>query len=91
VIELKTVEFEPEFAGKLNFYISAADGILKKDGDNPTIGLLLCKGKDDIVAEYALKKISNPIGVSEYKIGGELPKEYESVLPSVEDIKNRIG
>lgn len=55
VIELKTGEFKPEYAGKLNFYLSAVDGILKKDNDNPSIGLLLCKSKNNIIAEYALK------------------------------------
>ena len=63
VVELKTVEFEPEFAGKLSFYLSAVDGELKSANDNPTIGLLLCKGKDKIVAEYALKDVNKPMGV----------------------------
>ena len=66
VIELKTGEFKPEYAEQLNFYLSAVDGILKKDADNPSIGLLLCKSKNDLVAEYALKDMSKPIGVSEY-------------------------
>lgn len=90
VIELKTGEFKPEYAGKLNFYLSAVDEILRKDGDNPTIGLLLCKTKNDLVAEYTLRDMSKPIGVSEYKITGDLPKEYASQLPSIEDIHNRI-
>ena len=68
VVELKTVEFEPEFAGKLSFYLSAVDGELKSPNDNPTIGLLLCKGKDKMVAEYALKDVNKPMGVSEYKL-----------------------
>lgn len=66
VIELKTGEFKPEYAGQLNFYLSAVDGILKKEQDNPTIGLLLCKSKNNLVAEYSLKDMSKPIGVSEY-------------------------
>ncbi|MBQ8796068.1 MAG: DUF1016 family protein [Clostridia bacterium] len=90
VVELKTGEFKPEYAGKLNFYLSAVDEILIKDGDNPTIGLLLCKTKNDLVAEYTLRDMSKPIGVSEYKITGDLPKEYASQLPSIEDIHNRI-
>ncbi len=90
VIELKTGEFKPEYAGQLNFYLSAVDGILKKDADNPSIGLLLCKSKNNLVAEYSLKDMSKPIGVSEYKITNSLPEELEKQLPSLEDIKNRI-
>lgn len=90
VIELKTGEFKPEYAGKLNFYLSAVDGILKKEVDNPSIGLLLCKSKNDLVAEYALKDMTKPIGVSEYKITSNLPEELVKQLPSVEDIQKRI-
>ena len=90
VIELKTGEFKPEYAGQLNFYLSAVDGILKKGTDNPSIGLLLCKSKNDLVAEYSLKDMSKPIGVSEYKITNTLPKELEQQLPSVEDLQKRI-
>ena len=90
VIELKTGDFKPEYAGQLNFYLSAVDGILKKDTDNPSIGLLLCKNKNNLVAEYALKDMSKPMGVSQYEITKSLPKEYENQLPSVEDLQNRI-
>ena len=80
----------PEFAGKLGFYTSAIDGELKGEGDNPTIGLLLCKSKNNVVAKYSLNTISAPIGVSEYKVQDELPKEYENILPSPEDLITRI-
>ena len=90
VIELKTGDFKPEYAGQLNFYLSAVDGILKKEQDNPSIGLLLCKSKNNVVAEYSLKDISKPIGVSEYKIISSLPGNLEKQLPSVEDIQKRI-
>ena len=90
VIELKTGDFKPEYAGQLNFYLSAVDGILKKDTDNPSIGLLLCKSKNNLVAEYSLKDMSKPIGISEYKITNSLPEELEKQLPSVEDIQKRI-
>lgn len=90
VIELKTGEFKPEYAGQLNFYLSAVDGILKKEQDNPSIGLLLCKSKNDLVAEYSLKDMSKPIGVSAYQITSNLPEELERQLPSVEDIQKRI-
>lgn len=91
VIELKTGEFKPEYAGKLNFYLSAVDEILKTDGDAPTIGLLLCKSKNDLVAEYSLRDIKKPIGVSEYRITKELPESFRKQLPSIEDLQKRIG
>ena len=90
VIELKAGDFKPEYAGQLNFYLSAVDGILKKEEDNPSIGLLLCKSKNNLVAEYSLKDISKPIGVSEYKVTSSLPNALEEQLPSVEDILKRI-
>lgn len=90
VIELKTGNFKPEYAGQLNFYLSAVDGILKADQDNPSIGLLLCKSKNDLVAEYSLKDMSKPIGVSEYCITSDLPIELEKQLPSIEDIQKHI-
>ena len=90
VIELKTGEFKPEYAGQLNFYLSAVDGIIKHPEDNPSIGLLLCKSKNDLVAEYALKDMSKPIGVSEYKITSSLPEALSEQFPSVEDIQKRI-
>ena len=90
VIELKTGDFKPEYAGQLNFYLSAVDGVLKKEKDNPTIGLLLCKSKNNLVAEYALKDLTKPMGVSAYKITDRLPEELENQLPSVEDLQKRI-
>lgn len=90
VIELKTGDFKPEYVGQLNFYLSAVDGILKKKEDHPSIGLLLCKSKNNLVAEYSLKDVSKPIGVSEYKITGHLPDDLGKQLPSVEDIRKRI-
>ncbi|MCF6151664.1 MAG: DUF1016 domain-containing protein [Candidatus Kuenenia stuttgartiensis] len=91
VIELKTAKFKPEFAGKLNFYISAVDGILKTEPDNPTIGILICKSKNDTVVEYALKDVHKPIGVSEYIITRSLPDEFKSSLPSIEEIEAELG
>lgn len=87
VIELKSVAFKPEFTGKLNFYLSAVDDILKTENDNPTIGLILCKEKDKIEAEYALRDINKPIGISEYQITKSLPNELKSKLPTIEDIE----
>jgi predicted nuclease of restriction endonuclease-like (RecB) superfamily len=91
VIELKTVEFEPEHTGKLNFYIKAIDEQLRKIGDEPTIGILLCKGKDNLVAEYALSDIHKPIGVSEYELTRSLPENLKGSLPSIEEIEAEMS
>ncbi|MBF0100631.1 MAG: DUF1016 family protein [Desulfobacterales bacterium] len=91
VIELKAVKFKPEFAGKLNFYVSAVDGILKSEQDNPTIGILICKSKNNTVVEYALKDIHKPIGVSEYITTRSLPDEFKSSLPTIEEIEAELG
>jgi len=90
VIELKTTEFKPEYAGKLNFYLSAVDKYIKDENDNPTFGILLCKDKKKVTAELALKDINKPIGVSEYKILSEIPEFLENTLPSIEDIEKRL-
>jgi predicted nuclease of restriction endonuclease-like (RecB) superfamily len=90
VIELKRGKFKAEYAGKLNFYLSAVDTLLKKDGDNPSIGLILCGDKNKTIAEYALRDMTKPIGVSEYQLTEYLPKELENTLPSVEDIEKRV-
>lgn len=90
VIELKTTEFKPEYAGKLNFYLSAVDKYIKDEKDNPTFGILLCKDKKKITAELALKDINKPIGVSEYKILSEIPEFLKNTLPSIEDIEKRL-
>lgn len=90
VIELKSVAFKPEFAGKLNFYLSAVDDVIKSDTDNPTIGLILCKSKNKIEAEYALRDINKPIGISEYQITKSLPNDLKSILPSIEEIEENL-
>jgi len=90
VIELKAGEFKPEYAGKLNFYLSAIDDTLKHETDNPSIGIMLCKERDKLTAEYALKDINKPIGVSEYKLSDFVPSEFADTLPTAEDIEKRI-
>lgn len=92
VIELKSVEFKPEYAGKLNFYLSAVDATLKQHQDNPTIGILLCKTKDKLIVEYALRDIEKPIGVAEYetKILESLPDNLKGTLPSIEEIEEEF-
>lgn len=90
VIELKNDKFKPEFTGQLSFYVAAVDGELAGEHDNPTIGLLLCKEKNDTVAEYSLKDVNASIGVSEYRLGDVLPEEYIKYLPTPEDLQARI-
>jgi predicted nuclease of restriction endonuclease-like (RecB) superfamily len=91
VVELKAVKFQPEFTGKLNFYVSAVDEILKSEQDNPTIGILICKSKNNTVVEYSLKDIQKPIGVSEYIITENLPDEFKSSLPGIEEIEAELN
>ncbi len=89
-VDLKTGEFTPEMAGKMNFYLSALDSEVKSDMDNPSVELILCKNENSLVAEYSLKDMTKPIGVSEYKLFDDLPEELKSALPTTEDIEARI-
>jgi len=90
VIELKAVKFEPEFAGKLNFYLSAVDSLVKRPDDNPTIGILLCKTKDKIEAEFALRDINKPIGIADYKLTQAIPANLKTKLPTVDELENEL-
>ena len=92
VVELKAAEFEPKDAGQLNFYLTAVDKILKRSGDNPTIGLLLVKTKDNLIAEYALQDINKPMGIAGYatELVESLPKELKSSLPTTEEIEAEL-
>ena len=89
IIELKTIEFEPEFVGKLNFYITAINELIKDEHDKPTIGMLLCKNKDNYEVEFSLKDINNPIGVSTFHYT-ELADEIKAALPSAEELQNEL-
>ena len=91
VIELKKGDFKPEYAGKMNFYCSAVDDHLKHQTDQPTIGLILCQTKDRILAEYALRDVHKPIGISEYELTRALPENLKSSLPSIEEIEAELG
>ncbi len=91
VIELKVDKFKPEYAGKLNFYVSAVDAQVRADPDAPTIGILICKSKSDIKVEYSLRDLKKPIGVSEYQITENLPDELLSSLPTIEQIEAELG
>lgn len=90
VIELKIGEFMPEYIGKMNLYLGLADDCLKGQYDEPTIGLILCKTKDKIVAEYALRDTSKPIGIAEYKITEMLPEDIKGDLPTIEEIERKL-
>lgn len=90
VVELKATKFRPEHVGQLNFYVSAVDSQFKTQGDNPTIGLLICKDKNEVVAEYSLQNVVAPIGVSSMKIYDSLTENYKSSLPSIEEIENSL-
>ncbi|MEE1653862.1 MULTISPECIES: PDDEXK nuclease domain-containing protein [Brachymonas] len=91
VIELKAEKFKPEHLGQLSFYITAVDRQVKAEQDAPTIGLLLCKSKNEVVAEYALGDKSQPMGVAEYKLLESLPEELQTNLPSIEQIERELG
>jgi len=88
VIELKNTKFIPEYAGKLNFYLSAVDTLLKKDDDKPTIGILLCRDKNNFEVEFALRDINKPMGVSEFDLTTHIPEELKSKLPTIEELES---
>jgi len=93
VIELKMTEFKPEYAGKLNFYLTAIDKQLKHESDKPTIGLILCKNKDKVVVEYALQDMTKPMGVSSFtaKLMESLPEKLKGQLPTVEQLEEELS
>ena len=90
VVELKATPFKPEYAGQLNFYINVVDDKLRGENDNKTIGLLLCKGKDEIVAQYALTGYDQPIGISDYQLSKAVPESLKSALPSIEQVEEEL-
>ena len=91
VVELKATPFKPEYAGQLNFYINVVDDKLRGENDNKTIGLLLCKGKDEVVAQYALTGYDQPIGISDYQLSKAIPENLKSALPSVEEVEEELS
>ena len=91
VVELKATAFKPEHAGQLNFYLAAVDRQIKSPDDKPTIGLLLCRTQNRLVAEYALSGIDKPIGVSEYRLLRDLPEAFAKSLPTVEELENELA
>lgn len=91
VVDLKAKAFEPEFAGKMNFYLAAVDDLLRHADDQPNIGLIICKTKDQILAEYALRNSTTPIGISEYRVAESLPRDLKGSLPTIEELENELG
>ncbi|MDP2209885.1 MAG: PDDEXK nuclease domain-containing protein [Bacteroidota bacterium] len=90
VIDLKVSEFQPEFAGKMNFYLSAIDDILCQSGDQPSIGIILCKSRNKMIVEYALRNTNKPIGVAAYRMTTSLPKNLRGSLPTIEELKTEL-
>ncbi len=91
VIELKDGAFKPEYAGKMNFYLSAVDDLVKHESDNPSIGLILCKSKNKVLAEYTLRDMSKPIGLAEYRLTESLPKNLQTSLPTIEELEAELS
>jgi hypothetical protein len=84
-------EFQPEYSGKMNFYISAVDDLLRHPDDQPTIGIILCRGKKKTVAEYALRDLNKPIGISTYKLKDSLPQTLQGNLPTLEQLEIELN
>jgi predicted nuclease of restriction endonuclease-like (RecB) superfamily len=91
VIDLKTGKFKPDYAGQMNFYLSALDDVLKHLNDGPSIGLILCRDKNDLVVEYSLRGQNKPMGVSEYQLTQALPESFKGKLPTVEELERELG
>jgi predicted nuclease of restriction endonuclease-like (RecB) superfamily len=90
-IELKAGKFKPEYAGKMSFYLAVLNDKVKEKDENPSIGIIICKSKNKTIIEYALKDISSPIGIANYKLTGNLPKEYKDLLPSPQEIEEKLS
>lgn len=90
-VDLKVIDFEPEFAGKMNFYLEVLDDTIKAEDDNPSIGIILCPEKDDIEVEYALRSSNKPIGVAEYKLTTQLPEKLKGKIPTKEEIIHSLN
>jgi predicted nuclease of restriction endonuclease-like (RecB) superfamily len=90
VVEVKARDFTPGDMGQLGTYVSAVDGILKAPGDNQTVGLLICKTKDNVLAQYAVNSMNAPIGISEYELSSIIPEKFKNSMPSIEDIENEL-
>ena len=90
-VELKITEFQPEYVGKMQFYLAALDDLVRLPEENPSIGIILCKTKDRVIVEYALRNARKPIGVGQYRVVTKLPKRLQGELPSPEEIEKLLG
>ncbi len=92
MIDLKMTPFKPEYAGKMNFYLSAVDDLLRHPDDKPSLGIILCKVKNKVVAEYALRDLAKPVGISSYvtRLVESLPKEFRGSLPSPKQLEEEL-
>lgn len=90
VVEVKTEKFDNAFLGQLSGYVSCANHVLRRDGDSPTVGLLICKSKNDVMAQYALEGYAQPLGISEYELSKLYPADFKSTLPSIEEIEQEL-
>lgn len=90
VINLKIEDFQPEFSGKMSFYVSAVDDLLRHPDDRPTIGMILCKTKNQTIVEYALREMNKPIGVSTYQLRDTLPEQLQGSLPTIEQLEAEL-
>ncbi len=91
VIELKSTDFKPEYAGKLNFYLSAVDDMMRHPEDHPSIGLIICRGRNGLVAEYALRDMGKPIGIASHQLRQALPEQLRGQLPTIEELEAALG
>ena len=91
VIELKAEDFKPEFSGKMNFYLSAVDDLLRHSDDHPSVGIILCKSKNKVVAEYAVRDLGKPVGIAEYRVTNRLPRQFHNQLPTIEELESELG
>lgn len=91
VIELKAEDFKPEFSGKINFYLSAVDDLLRHSDDHPSVGIILCKSKNKVVAEYAVRDLGKPVGIAEYRVTNRLPRRFHNRLPTIEELESELG
>ena len=91
VVEIKTRNFEPGDMGQLGTYVAAVDGILKRENENPTVGLLICKTKDNVLAKYAVNTMNVPIGISEYDMNNFVKEHFKSSMPTIAEIENELS
>ena len=91
VVELKDNDFKPEYAGKMNFYLSAVDDLLKHQNDQPSIGLILCKTTNNVLAEYTVRDMSKPIGLAQYRLTESLPQNLKTALPTIEELEAALS